>query len=152
MYSVSQPTGQSFCLQLPKQAVVQPASQSVSQHLLVLAIRKNFLSLSSPPITPGHTHTHPCIPTLVERDTHTGTSQPNGDSCHTLLLFNLKQVAELPLKSSHIYSTDVSLSSSQMVYLQSSGSRVCCYVKPQELEVPLHLSWRFSLMILSGMT
>lgn len=44
---------------------------SVSQHLLVLAIRKCFLPLSSPPTTPGHTNK-----TLAGRDAQMAASKP----------------------------------------------------------------------------
>lgn len=79
----------------------QPVSQSVSRHLLVFAIRKNFLLLSSPPTTPGHAHTHACRHLQKGRHTHKDTSQPNGYSCHTLLL---KQAAVLPHRFNRCFS------------------------------------------------
>lgn len=74
MYSVSKTAGQLF-RQLTTQrashkSVAQPASRSVSQHLLVLAISKNFLWLSSPPLTPGHTHRHMHADTCRKTDIH----------------------------------------------------------------------------------
>lgn len=68
--SVTRPTGQVFRLSATQRAnhksVVQSLSQSVSQHLLVLG---------SPPMTPGHTHTHK----------QAQVSQM-ASSCHTLSL------------------------------------------------------------------
>lgn len=95
--------------------VFQLGGRSVIQHLLVHAIRKNFLPQFSPPLTPGHADTHMHTDTCRRQ---TDTSQPNGFCSHTLLLFVLKQTAVLPLNS-HIYSADVSLSSNQRVYLQN---------------------------------
>lgn len=100
----------------PKETVGQPASRPVSQHLLVLAIRKNFLSVFSSQNTWTHTQTH--TPALARRDT--STRQSNGFFFHTLFHFGFKQAAALSLKPHVLFNRCFSFEY-QMGHLQSPG-------------------------------